>query len=636
MHKAPQTMHKTHQKTTPTKPLKIAQNAKKRKPIQSTTSHLHTTTSPHKSLASTTSTTPERLQLQQKRFKKKQREKTLYITGPFYDNDNNALPVLTGVDYFDDKDPEMAQQYKNTYSKHFQVPCLLSSESTRDEQTRAINNSGNKILSTLRHHLNESKKNNKKFFLADLPPTPNFSQEPNKFYENDPDEYRMPSNQYVSNNTGHSIDSHHASSPNPTTTTTTTTTPKTPTSHHNNSVNSHHPHANWGQILQVKTDMMDLWSEYHPGKSPSNMGSYVSGDTLAVSQTTRVIALIQNRIKNPLLFQTFGLDESVYHTRLTMYAIHVWLYCRSVQYRPVYHGPSYREFLIKALDSTSEQALYYDFRFLNGKDRHSMIQALLPWYRSFMINLDKSFNALSGGDPEPLYGILYRALYRPNEANRHDPSKTDPLLVNSKAELKGFPYSPDLEVFMQDPPSLTHMNNFINYIVNVSYDFQTKSPRDYTMLLNGYMDIVDFKHYTPQHVLKKAKVVDDEKGVEKIDEKGVEKIEERPQPISVGSPTPPELTLNTDKPHVTIHAPHQPGNKPLLKKITPDEMMRWCYPVYQAQRSPYVPGFFKRMFLRVSPPKVETGNWFLNPRSDQNVPSWRPPTCSLTISGRKE
>eukprot|EP00461_Guttulinopsis_vulgaris_P003647 UN03648 len=253
-----------------------------------------------------------------------------------------------------------------------------------------------------------------------------------------------------------------------------------------------------------------------------------------------------------------------------MFALHIWFYMRAASNRPVYNSLDFREYVMGALDAMTPDSFYYDWKIKGAKDRHLLTSLFLPMYRMYMINLDKALVSLAGGDPEPIYSILYRMFYRNDEAPRYvsDMSKRPDIDHES---CRGISYSPEMEVYMLNPPDLAYMNNLINYIVNVTYDLQTKTPRDYNLALNGFIDIIEY--------------------------------------------------------------PPPPHPKEMLGPISKAEMERWCFTVWQASKSPFVPNFFQRLKMYVAPEKMPTENWFLNPKQDG--PTWRPPQYSLTATGRK-
>lgn len=489
----------------------------------------------HRKMATKTPATTPHKPLQEMTVKERdaveKEQKSLVLKGPFYSPANDTFPIALGADdaiaYLAD-----GRQYRNTYKDWFNVPVLYTNDKQRAAVEKEVAASGNMMLTTLRRKLKEYKDQGKTLYLLNLPATSDVSEARNKIYADDPDEYNLPPNKFNNN-------------------------PAVPA-------------KNFGIICDQKEDILEILQQRRPELLDGSFKARRHGESTGFGQGQRVMHSVLNRVRDPKLYEAFGLDPELHHNRLQMLALHTWFYMHATDQRPIQSQEYFREFIMAQMDGAVPTSLHFDWKIKNAKRKHEMTSLFLPLFRMNMINLDKAMVSLAGGDPEPLYSILYRMFYRPGEAFRYESDMTKRTDIDFSS-LQGWDYSPDMEVYMADPVDLAYVNNLANYIVNCLYDMHSKVPRDYSLMINGLIEL----------------------------------------PLYPNPPTP---------------AQH-------IGKLKKEEMERWCLTVWQASKSPFMPNFFQRLKNYISPEKLDATNWFLDPKQDG--PCWRPPQYSLTATGRK-
>lgn len=108
---------------------------------------------------------------------------------------------------------------------------------------------------------------------------------------------------------------------------------------------------------------------------------------------------------------------------------------------------------------------------------------------------DKCVQSLVGGDPDPFYGALYRNVYRFSEESKFKEAQGITNVI-----LNRIPYVPSLDVYMDAPTDLAHVNALMQYIVDNLYNNATMSPRDYYAHILGLSDFAPLPP-APQHQL---------------------------------------------------------------------------------------------------------------------------------------
>jgi hypothetical protein len=281
----------------------------------------------------------------------------------------------------------------------------------------------------------------KPYYLTDLPYTPNLSNAPHLLYEGDTDEVGLPNPVIPEAQNG-------------VPTIRMIVTPK-------------------NDVRFLQREMLD---KYHVLKwAPTSFRE----EKIADACVKRCWNMIDQRLDDPDLYTSLGIKDN-HSSRQALTSLHMWMYLHAVQYRQI------------ALTNDYVTAMFVHFDIIMGdrltektKSRRRAVKVMtkhLPAVRAEFIVYDKAMRWFMAGDPEPLYGVLYRALYKHCEE--------DKITRRSKEEAK-MGILPGHHVFMDNPVDVAYMNNAIQYIMNHQYFCATTTPRDY------YLHIAGFSDFTP-------------------------------------------------------------------------------------------------------------------------------------------
>ena len=380
-----------------------------------------------------------------------------------------VIPIPKNEDLpFPNCDPQdlcrdIDQQYRNPFTENVAIPYLYANNHTRDAVSKRVQATNNPILMALQAKLQNCESTGERFFLTDLPPTPHMNQDPRFIYEGDTEDLALPN-------------------------------PVSPDVLPNGK-----PSLN-ALITFKDTEIIDKEMAMQLYVNDFFRSSFFTNKPLdqnkmgflARAAAERCLVLIRQRIDDPALYTAFGLEDC-HSSRQAMLVLHAWMYLRTAQLRPTLFKEHYIRWVFEVVDQYARADLKSKLR--RNKRVDLVMNKTLPAIRAHMTIYDKCVQSLVGGDPDPLYGALYRNVYRFSEESKF----TQPQGITNVL-LNRVPYVPSLDVYMDTPTDLANVNALVQYIVNNLYNNATMSPRDYYAHIMGLSDFVPLP-VAPQHRL---------------------------------------------------------------------------------------------------------------------------------------
>jgi len=170
------------------------------------------------------------------------------------------------------------------------------------------------------------------------------------------------------------------------------------------------------------------------------------------------------RLADSNFYVPFNLAHNVYSERAMM-ALHAWLAMYMARTRPIVDITSFMEQMVNSLSEWSENKLRFHLDVPPGK----RMQYLKDWMENahaFWLCLDKAVYMLLAGEPDIMYGTLYRFVFLPGQDDN--------------------PFGTKRKIYSNTPIDKAHMNLLIKYIYNLLYFYHTCPPSDAVGVLNGF------------------------------------------------------------------------------------------------------------------------------------------------------